>query len=181
MRMLLKRGFFVVCLLLPLVAYGQKKWVFMPSAGTGPVWFFREPLEKPPHPGVVYNRNRLILWWRFDVAELAILNRDFKLGYHRVSFSHFGLGGPILRYGAGIARSRRYYFVSLSAGPTFFFYDTTVTVVDAEGEIRAFYMPWRAWGFGVTVNYSVPLSHLLEVKYTEPYLGISLILTGRID
>ena len=178
MRILLKRGFFLVCLLTPLVAYGQK-WIFMPSVGMGPVWFFRGPLdddEKPPPPGVVYKR--IVLWARIDVAELAILNRDLKLGYHRVSYSLFASDVQILRYGAGIARSRRYYFASLSVGPTVLFED--ITIVDAEGEIRAFYMPWRVWGFGVTVNYSVPLSRLLEVKYTEPYLGISLTLTGRI-
>ncbi len=183
MRMLLKRGFFLVCLLTPLVAHGQKTWVFMPSASVHVVFYKYVPSYPEPPSS---RREVLKASLKLDIAELGILNRGCKLGYHRVVLSQYFLStSVVLDYGVGIARSRRYYFASFSVGPSVFI-DTKGVTSGAQGQIRALVMPLRFLGLGISVDYSMPFfprknPERDDAGFHNKEVGIGLTVSGRIS
>ena len=117
---------------------------------------------------------------KVSLAELGILNRDCKLGYHRVAFSSYSFtNAVVLDYGVGMARSRRFYFVSFSVGPSVFI-DTKGVSPGVQGQIRALVMPLRFLGLGVSVGYSMPL-FLEDDDFPVKEVGIGLTFAGRIS
>ncbi len=157
MRILL-RLIFLICLLVPITANGQKH-IYMPSLGVGVID------APPPKEPCGFT---LVCGGGYPTVSLQLIIVDPSrqlgpdLGYiHRASYS------PFTGYGFGLASFGRYHFVGVSVGPDLtipgFLYDTDGQHPDGwrvgfHGQAGAFIMPMKFLGLGIFL-YGKPALH----------------------
>ncbi len=141
---ILIRWVFLICLLVPLAAHGQKR-IYMPSVGYAVI--------VPSH-----CRQLTIICGKLAITpQLIILNPVSKRGLH-LGYFHRASIWPYTGYSFGIASSGRYHFVGISAGPDISIPGFSTTNdgqatdgwrVGVQGQAGVFVMPLQFLGFGI--------------------------------
>ena len=160
MRNLL-RLIFLICLLVPLAANGQKR-IYMPSIGGG---FIKAPSACTRSAGFLLATGTIGCSYGMGSPQLIVLNPERKLGSY-LTYVHRASIYPFTGYSFGIASSGRHHFVVLSAGPDLsipgYSTDTDARHSDSwrvgfQGQAGAFVMPLRFLGLGMFLYYKPAL------------------------